>query len=138
MQNECCDASMTRTVSTVDPSLPLIANTTFTGLARTICIYDIFGKEITKYTFIHSVKVQIWPALDFQQEISNHRRVVVTAYPNSFRRTFTDLASPRISAGNFEPPQSSCHSIPQFFQAPRRVGTCGFKLSATKGFVFGK
>ena len=36
------------------------------GLARTVyirCIYDIFGREITKYTVIYGVHTQFWPTL---------------------------------------------------------------------------
>jgi len=37
------------------------------GLARTIYIrfvYDIFGREITKYTVIYGAYIRFWPALD--------------------------------------------------------------------------
>jgi len=36
-------------------------------LARTIYIrfvYDIFGREITKYTVIYGAYIRFWPALD--------------------------------------------------------------------------
>jgi hypothetical protein len=36
------------------------------GLARTICmwcIYDVFGREITKYKVMHGVDIQLWPTL---------------------------------------------------------------------------
>ena len=36
------------------------------GLARTIyirCIYDIFGREITKYTVIYGAYIRFWPTL---------------------------------------------------------------------------
>jgi hypothetical protein len=38
----------------------------FLGLARTIyirCIYNIFGREITKYTVIYGVYIRFWPTL---------------------------------------------------------------------------
>jgi len=46
------------------------SNTAILGLARTIhirCIYDTFGREITKYTVICGVYMRFWPTLSNTQ-----------------------------------------------------------------------
>ena len=48
----------------------------FGELARTMyiwCIYDIFGRETTKYTCIYGVYIQFWPTLGiFGREITKY------------------------------------------------------------------
>ena len=39
------------------------AHTWLVGLARTIYIYGILGREITKYTVIYGVYIRFWPTL---------------------------------------------------------------------------
>ena len=51
----------------------------YIGLARTIyirCTYGIFGREITEYTVIYGVYIQVWPTLCISgilgREITKH------------------------------------------------------------------
>jgi hypothetical protein len=50
-----------------NPTLPgPRLRTLYLGLARTIyiwCIYNIFGREITKYTVIYGAYIRFWPTL---------------------------------------------------------------------------